>query len=264
MAESSHPRARVSERREKLVLLPGWALGPAPLVPLAAAIERRAGWIEVECFHYPPFESRRLDVWLAALDTAIEPDVWLGGWSLGGMLAASLASARGERARGLVTLGSNACFVARPDWSVALARPAFEALRAAFQQDPVGVLGRLVHHADRSGEDVRRLLPPLFRALGETPLAQSAAGLALLQALDLRQVLPALVVPQLHLFGEQDLLVPAAARRAIQALMPSSGTTQLLSDAGHDFPLERAEACAEAIVAFMTSGPTGVGGVEAP
>ena len=43
------------------------------------------------------------------------PVLWLGGWSLGGMLASELARRRGDHCCGLLTLASNPSFVSRAD-----------------------------------------------------------------------------------------------------------------------------------------------------
>ncbi len=112
----------------RLTLLPGWGLGPAALQPLVAALNEQG--LPTELAELPALESADPEVWLDELDARLSADCWLGGWSLGGMLAGALAARRGARCPGLVTLASTACFVARADWPSAMAADTFAAFRA--------------------------------------------------------------------------------------------------------------------------------------
>ncbi|MAE22854.1 MAG: transporter, partial [Pseudomonas sp.] len=103
--------------RETLILLPGWGLDGALLQPLAKAL---GGDMQVQVSALPRLSSAAAADWLDELDTRLPHDCWLAGWSLGGMLAAALAARRGERCRGLITLVSNACFVASAAWPTAM------------------------------------------------------------------------------------------------------------------------------------------------
>ena len=102
--------------RDRLVLLPGWGLGVSPLEPLAEALRALDERLRVEIEPLPVLLSTDLDDWLDELDSTLPDNVWLGGWSLGGMLASELAARRGDRCCGLVTLASNPSFVSREDW----------------------------------------------------------------------------------------------------------------------------------------------------
>ncbi len=93
--------------RDRLILLPGWGLGISPLEPLTAALQGLDEHLYVEIEPLPELDSSDVQEWLDDLDERIPQDVWLGGWSLGGMLASELAARRGERCCGLLTLASN-------------------------------------------------------------------------------------------------------------------------------------------------------------
>lgn len=106
--------------RDRLILLPGWGLGVSPLEPLAAALQGLDEHLRVEIEPLPELESSDLNEWLDELDASVPDNAWLGGWSLGGMLASELAARRGERCCGLLTLASNPCFVAHAEWASAM------------------------------------------------------------------------------------------------------------------------------------------------
>ncbi|SPJ33486.1 alpha/beta fold hydrolase [Kushneria phyllosphaerae] len=217
-----------------LVLLPGWVLGPQPLRLLAQAIERRDDTIRVQCAPYPHLKSHRLDEWLDALDARLPDDAWLGGWSMGGMLAAALAERRGRHTPGLITMGAGARVM--PSEPPAGSLPPPEAWPALLDQ------GR---------HDVWHLGKRLLKTLPRTGTRQSAVELALLGAMDLRQTLRRLTMPQLHLFGEHDMLIPAPTRQVVAEHLSPAGQIQLIPDAGHGFVIDQADQTAQAIVAFM-------------
>ncbi|MFH7422752.1 transporter, partial [Pseudomonas syringae pv. tagetis] len=81
-------------------------------------------------------DSCDLPDWLDDLDANLPHNAWLGGWSLGGMLAAALAARRGEGCSGLLTLASNACFVTRGAWPNAMAAQDFDAGLAGCPDAP--------------------------------------------------------------------------------------------------------------------------------
>lgn len=234
-----------------LIILPGWALGPAPLAPLKQAlIQQLPNW-SIECPAYPALTSHHPEVWLDALDARLPDHAWLAGWSLGGMLAAALAERRGARTPGLITLGANASFVTRPSWASAMATHTFDDFRTRMRQSPQAGFARFAALGAQGSRDARSLGRTLLSSLRKTPTDEAVAGLATLHALDLRDVLPRLSIPQLHLFGEHDVLVPAGARQAMAEHLPPSGETQLLPDTGHGFPIEQAESTAKRMTAFI-------------
>lgn len=75
--------------RDRLILLPGWGLGVSPLEPLAAALQGLDEHLRVEIEPLPELVSSDPADWLDELDDALPDNAWLGGWSLGGMLARS-------------------------------------------------------------------------------------------------------------------------------------------------------------------------------
>lgn len=238
---------------ERLVLLPGWGLDAAALQPLAMAL---SGSLQVEIQPLPLTAGDGWASWLSELDGRLAEDAWLAGWSLGGMLAAALAARRGARCPGLVTLASNACFVERDSWTAAMAASTFAAFRTGCAQSPAATLKRFTLLCAQ-GSDAARALGRQLQVL-TTPLEaqQLRAGLEVLGALDNRAALAAFAGPQLHLFAEQDALVPATAADALLALLPS-GEVDVLEGCGHAFVMEQAQSVAALIQEFVAqaAGP---------
>jgi pimeloyl-[acyl-carrier protein] methyl ester esterase len=120
--------------RDRLILLPGWGLGVSPLEPLAAALQGLDEHLQVHIEPLPVLASSDLNEWLDELDATLPDNAWLGGWSLGGMLASELAARRGERCCGLLTLASNPCFVAHAGWPSAMPAETFDAFLPSHPQ----------------------------------------------------------------------------------------------------------------------------------
>lgn len=220
--------------REALYLLPGWGLAPELLQPLAEALQPR--W-DVTLLALP--EQGSAELCLDALDRQIPAHAWLAGWSLGGMLAMALAARRGAACLGVITLAANACFVARDGWPEAMPLATFDAFLAGCEADSGATLKRFALLCAQGSGQARGLA----RQLQAAPGALSPALLRVLGELDNRQALEAFDGPQLHLFAEQDGLVPQAAA----GLVPCS---QVLAGACHAFPVESPGLVAQAMLAL--------------
>lgn len=240
--------------RERLILLPGWGLGASPLQPLAVALQDLGSFARVDLQPLPELPGGEPSAWLDALDATLPRDAWLAGWSLGGMLAAGLAARRGERCPGLITLASNACFVARDDWPDAMARETFEAFLAGCETNPQATLKRFTLLCAQGSEDPRALARLLAGAASGLSPVQLRHGLEVLARLDLRTALKAYRGPQLHLFGARDALVPVTAASAVRAFLPQAHIG-LIERACHAFALDTPHEVAAAILAFLHEYP---------
>ncbi len=233
--------------REQLILLPGWGLEGAVLQPLAEAL---GGEIQVQVPALPRLSSAAAADWLDELDTRLPHDCWLAGWSLGGMLASALAARRGERCRGLITLASNACFVASDAWSTAMPTQTYAAFYQGCQENAGATLKRFAMLCAQGCADTRGLSRQLQGNLACSDEASLLAGLRLLANLDNRATLASFAGPQLHLLAEQDALVPAAAADALLALLPT-GEVDVVEDCGHAFVLDQTDTLATSMLDFI-------------
>lgn len=236
--------------RDRLILLPGWALGTSPLEPLAAALQGLDAHLRVHLQPLPEPDSADLEDWLDELDDAIPEDTWLGGWSMGGMLAAELAARRGDRCCGLVTLASNSRFVAYHDWLSAMPEATFKAFLSGCEADPKATLKRFALLCAQGSQDPRGLSRLLGAAAPLATAAHLVDGLRVLASLDTRAALQRFAGPQLHLFAGQDSLVPAQVAGELLALLPDV-EIGLIEQASHAFLLEDPHGVAGAIQAFL-------------
>lgn len=236
--------------RDRLILLPGWGLGVSPLEPLAAALQGLDEHLRVEIEPLPALTSSDLDEWLEELDAAVPQDAWLGGWSLGGMLASALAARRGERCCGLLTLASNPSFIAHAQWPSAMGAETFDGFLAGCAADPRQTLKRFSLLCAQGCSDPRGLSRLLLAGAPSTSPEVLMAGLELLAQLDTRQALQSFRGPQLHLFAGLDALVPAEAASELLVLLPDV-EIGLIEQAGHGFLLEDPHGVAGAIQAFL-------------
>lgn len=240
--------------RETLILLPGWGLNGAVLQPLAEALGSNMQ-VQVQVPALPRLGSAAAADWLDELDTRLPHDCWLAGWSLGGMLATALAARRGKRCRGLITLASNACFVASDAWPTAMSAQTYAAFYEGCQENADATLKRFAMLCAQGCADTRGLA----RLLQTNLLANEPsllAGLQVLATLDNRAALAALTGPQLHLLAEQDALVPAAAADDLLALLPA-GEVDVLEGCGHAFVLEQPQALAALLLEFIREANDG-------
>ncbi|OEC34618.1 pimeloyl-[acyl-carrier protein] methyl ester esterase [Pseudomonas cuatrocienegasensis] len=235
---------------DRLILLPGWGLGTAPLQPLTEALRGLDPHLQVQVEPLPVVNSNDPADWLDALDASVPQDAWLGGWSLGGMLATALAARRGGRCRGLLTLASNACFVARDAWPQAMPADTFVGFYQGCEANVDATLKRFAMLCAQGSLDARGLSRQLQAHLLLSDEASALAGLRVLAAIDNRAALRGFAGPQQHLLAEQDALVPAAVSDALVALLPT-GEVDVLEGCGHALVLEQADTLAALMLDFI-------------
>ena len=236
--------------RNRLILLPGWGLGRSALQPLVATLRAIDPGLQVEIQDLPSLVSNDPNDWLEKLDRQLPRNVWLGGWSLGGMLAAELAARRGDECCGLITLGSNLSFVSRPDWQHGMAVDTFQTFVEGCRYHTQVTLKRFVSLCSQGAEDARSLARLLSASMPEPAPEQLVAGLEVLGKLDTRAALQAYAGPQLHLFAGRDGLVPAEVAGVLLEELPDV-EVGLLEDSAHGFIMETPHELAAAIKAFV-------------
>ena len=240
----THIPARHPSSALPLVLIHGWGHNSRVWQPLLDTLDKpRDYWlVDLPGFYGEP--AAHTPSWQALLDQLQQqlPKAYLLlGWSLGGNLAAQLA-ARSPAVNGLLTLACNPCFVASEAWPQAMAPLVFEQFCEQFAEAPEATRQRFLA-LQLQGEPARKSLAQQLKPLlpAEVAPAHWLTALHWLAELDHRALLAALTIPQQHLFGAQDALVPAA----VVAHLPNA---RVLAGAGHLLPLSQIPAIGEALI----------------
>lgn len=206
-----------------IVILNGWAMpcriwGPFCDLLNSNLTYERCNVIDID---------RRLSVdeWMEYLDESIESDTLLIGWSLGGMLALQFASRYPDKIRGVCTLQMNPKFVACDDWPSAMDADVFNGFSqlagSDVKTDVLSFIKRfafLVTAQGLNGGGDLRALKSAFSVATIPAKDVLCQSLELLALLDIRDTISSLEVPQLHLLGENDQLVPQSVFIQFKAL----------------------------------------------
>lgn len=236
--------------RNRLILLPGWGLGTAALEPLAASLRAQDPRLQVELVPLPELAEGDVQAWVDHLDRTLPTDVWLGGWSLGGLLASELARKRGDHCCGLLTLASNPSFVSRPDWPHGMAPDTFGTFLDGCRSHHQVTLKRFRSLCSDGAQMPRTLMRQLGVGVPDTDPLYLASGLEVLARLDTRAALEHYPGPQLHLFAGSDALVPAESAKALSELLPDV-EVGLVEESSHAFLLEYPQELATGIKSFL-------------
>lgn len=245
-----------------IVCLPGWGFDDRCFDALKNALQSAAPSLTVCSINLPGFGDAASypsrEDWLGArllddLYRSLPDNCVLLGWSLGGMLATELAARPGQsKIRGLATIASNACFTARNDWRCAMSPDTFAQFLRGHQAAPEknwqSFCGLSV-----LGDSQRRPLLKTLRALAPAEIGPDWGwALQRLAQQDNRHLLETLKLPQLHLFGDGDALVPVAAAGQVASLAGPDAVA-VLPGAGHAPHLSRPDEVAGRALDFIAS-----------
>jgi pimeloyl-[acyl-carrier protein] methyl ester esterase len=157
------------------------------------------------------------------LAAAIPAGATVLGWSLGAMVALTLARRHPTRVGRLVLVAATPRFTRAADWSCAVDPTVVDGFARDLAKDYRETLRRFLALQVRGGttprETLRRLRELLF-ARGEPSPRALADGLGVLRNADLRETLSQITQPALVIAGERDRLVPAAASRSLSRALP--------------------------------------------
>lgn len=164
----------------------------------------------------------------------ISQPVHLLGWSLGGMVALSLAAKYPEKVKSLCLTASLAKLHSSPDYPQGLQHDALQNMIPRFEQDYPKVIKQfidlqLMYASDKDQQNARQLLPALCQDGTPTGLA---AALHALQQADLRPLLPEIHAPILLIFGGKDTITPPRMGEYLHQHLPDSHW-QYLPKAAH-------------------------------
>lgn len=191
-----------------------------------------------------------LEDWLGTVNAE---EIYLLGWSLGGLVALELAERLDPRVKKLILVSTTPCFVQRDSWTAGQPAAQVKALARQFRRDPCGALeGFFMQQFE--GEDFdRKILHVLKnRTMDAGPSPTKDAGLGCLDTLSAVDVRDRrwLSIPCLVLHGSCDTIIPADAGRYLAQHLPNAQWVEL-DRVGHVPFVSQPDACARVFKDFL-------------
>lgn len=241
--------------KRPLALLHGWGLDSRAWDEAMPALERRFAVTRVDLPGHGHSTDPAPSSFAQAV-TLVEPRIPEGavlcGWSLGGLFAQALAAAGRLRLRALALVASTPCFMARPDWTRAMAASTLDTFRANLHRDRDRTLRDFVQlnalHGRGGRDAIRAFAARLAREPAPSVQALDAA-LDWLRDTDLRDGAAAIRVPTVVVHGTRDALTPIEAGRWLAATIPGATLVEI-EEAAHLPFFSHPEAFAAALEPF--------------
>ncbi|MEC5396533.1 alpha/beta fold hydrolase [Uliginosibacterium sp. H1] len=230
-----------------LVLFHGWGSRPGVFDALVSALDRPDALRPL--LRAP---AGTLADWADDIAPQVPEGAVVLGWSLGAMLALTLAARHPQRASRLALIAATPAFVARPDWPHALDAATVQGFRDSLLRDAARTQRRFIA-LQTMGDDNRHGVSATLEAHAADVGAEQASlanGLRLLATADLRRELPSPALPALLIHGQGDALMPAAASDWLAARWHASRVLRL-DGCGHAPHLSRPQQVADAIREFI-------------
>ncbi len=206
-----------------MFLLHGWGLNRRVFAGLEQALGVPARSLDLPGHGEAPYEPGALDPDRLAARLAVShpgAHVWLG-WSLGGLVALSLAARHPQCVSRLVLVGATPRFARAPDWPCGTEPAVLQAFADQLRVDHAATVRRFL--TLQAGPGARAETRALMAHLQDGGMPQAAAlaeGLAILEGSDRRALLPSIRVPVLFVHAATDTIVPIEAARAASRLVP--------------------------------------------
>ena len=241
-----------------LVLIHGWGTSSLVWQDLIACLKAKFDIIVIDL---PGFgnnakvRAENFETLVEKLTHALPSQCYLLGWSLGGMLATQIAAKCTEKVVKLITIASNPCFVESDRWPTAMLENTYQQFIENFKSDPASTFSRFIL-LQSQGDSERKLVSARLKSIQKSPeefqLQSWQVGLDWLKQIQNDSVVFQLSQPALHLFGENDQLVPASAALAIQERQPDGAI--ILEKTGHVPHVSQPEEVAKEIKTFLLAG----------
>ncbi|MEI6859259.1 MAG: pimeloyl-ACP methyl ester esterase BioH [Shewanella sp.] len=205
----------------QIVMLHGWGMNSEVFTPLRQSLsEYRVHYVDLPGFGHSPVIEGNINDWLEVLISQLPEGAIWAGWSLGGLLATLAALNYPDRVRGLVTIASSPCFMARQEEKWPGIPPK---ILSQFSESLHTDLGKTIERflaiqamgSPTVKEDIKQLRSLVLARPLPKPMALDQ-GLKMLQCIDLRPKLDEIKLPWLRIWGRLDGLVS----RHVPPLMP--------------------------------------------
>jgi pimeloyl-[acyl-carrier protein] methyl ester esterase len=171
----------------------------------------------------------------------------LAGWSLGGLIATTLAYQYPHKYQKLIVAANTPRFSCAPAWQGVDATE-MTAFYTQAKDNPARLLSTFIRNVARPSKAILSHL--LAQAWQPDELNTPLFYLDLLFNSDVRACHQALTQPTLQLFGSQDSILPDSIARQMQIHYPRH-STRLFANAGHAFFVSHANDVAQSLIQFI-------------
>ena len=175
------------------------------------------------------------------------------GWSLGGLVAQSIAVNQPDRIRRLVLVGSTPCFVNKEGWDLGVDSANFNAFADAVNSDYKNTIMQFLTLQCMKANDARTTIKELRKSfeLKPTPTQTTLTrALHILTESDLRNDIAKIRKPTLLIHGDRDTLAPVQAAHWMMQQLPM-GFLRVMSGAAHAPFLSHSDAFIDALNQFL-------------
>ncbi|MFT6154491.1 MAG: pimeloyl-ACP methyl ester esterase [Crocinitomicaceae bacterium] len=239
----------------------GWASNAQVFKPIAELFSEHFHFVAVDLpgFGTSPCSNAEADYEInklisTLLDVAPKNATWLG-WSLGGMLAVQAAARAPDQIKRVITICSNAQFVASKQWKQGVPSPLFNGFMETI--DDVKTTLRRFAALTVVGEQKDMLQSLKWLQQNTQSLSTSSsvlkASLQLLSQIDNRKLLGLLPQPCMHVLATDDAIVPNKLSQELNKLNPMH-LVSFVPNASHACLVTQPQSVANGILTFMQAG----------
>lgn len=244
-------------RGKNLVLLHGWGVNSGVWQPLIDILKDKFCITTIDLPGYglnhlqlpTPYNLQNIADKVAE---HLPPNCILIGWSLGGLVAQQIAYTYPNKIKQLVLICSTPKFAKDPDWP-GIEHNILDFFSQQLQLDFSKTLERFLAIQAMGSINARKDAKKIKQAIQQFPLPSPvalAAGLHMLQNIDLREQMKILSMPCHMFFGRLDTLVPEKVATVVQQLN-STVDIEILSDATHAPFISNTESFAKRLVEIL-------------
>ncbi len=175
------------------------------------------------------------------------------GWSLGGLVAQSIAVNQPDRIRRLVLVGSTPCFVNKEGWDLGIDPANFSAFADAVNSDYKNTIMQFLTLQCMKANDARATIKELRKSFEQKPTPTQTTltrALHILLESDLRNDIAKIRKPTLLIHGDRDTLAPVQAAHWMMQQLPM-GFLRVMAGAAHAPFLSHSDAFIETLNQFL-------------
>ena len=224
-----------------LVVLHGWGMHGGMFRDTFGNLQKQVQLVDLPGHGYSkPFsDSNNIDLYsdylIEELELHLKKDMILLGWSMGGLLAQSIAAKLVQQVRKLVLVTATPAFVNQHDWYLGVNKGLLESFAADLVSDYEKTLARFLAIQFLGLNEQKSLLRQAKELVFARPspnVAMLEQGLELLSNTDLRSQSGNIRCPAIIINGENDSLITSAAAAYLAEQIPA-GRAVILKGAGH-------------------------------